>query len=194
LNESNTLGYAIFTISHNSLHLDKGLTRFRVKKSPSLGTLTEVGRLSTVDLLVLTSLDQVLLILANIISFFTKQATLLKSSNVLSLPIQLVFPALACPVPTQWVKMLGGGDEQPLPSPVVQPRLCDHPWRRIRSLPATFKLVGPSLTPPENKLERLSTTSSLVRHFRQGRGQKGRVVPWKVGSRVLGMCGWHHDF
>jgi hypothetical protein len=42
--------------------------------------------------LVLTSLDQLLLILKITFVFFTKQATLLRSSTVLSLPLQLVFP------------------------------------------------------------------------------------------------------
>jgi hypothetical protein len=56
------------------------------------GTLTDGRRLNTVDLLVLTSLDQVLLKLANIIFYFTKQATLMRRSTVLSLPLQLVFP------------------------------------------------------------------------------------------------------
>jgi hypothetical protein len=40
------------------------------------------------DLLVLTSLDN-----AKIIYFFTKQATLMRRSAVLSLPLQLAFPA-----------------------------------------------------------------------------------------------------
>ncbi len=68
------------------------------------GTLTEgkdqtgnpywSGRLSTVDLLVLTSLDQLILLLKILfIFFFTKQATLMRRSTVLSLPFQLVFPA-----------------------------------------------------------------------------------------------------
>ncbi len=42
------------------------------------GTLTEGGKLSTVDLLVITSLDQLLLILTNIIYEFTKRAILLR--------------------------------------------------------------------------------------------------------------------
>ncbi len=49
------------------------------------------GWLSTVDFLVLSSLDQVLLILKT--SFlFTKQADLRRRSSVLSLSLQLVFP------------------------------------------------------------------------------------------------------
>ncbi len=55
------------------------------------------GRLSTVDLLVLTSLHQLLLMLKILFTFFTKQPTLIRRSTVLSLPPQLVFlfPALA---------------------------------------------------------------------------------------------------
>ncbi len=60
-----------------------------------MGTLTEGGRLSTVDLLVLTSLDQLRLILKNTIYDFTKQAILFRRSIVLSLPLWLVFPARA---------------------------------------------------------------------------------------------------
>ncbi len=50
------------------------------------GSLTEGGRLSTVDLLVLTSLNQLILIL--------KQAILMRRSTVMSLPIHSMFPAL----------------------------------------------------------------------------------------------------
>ncbi len=50
------------------------------------------GRLNTVKLVVLTSLDQMLLVLEFLFTFFTKQATIMRSI-VLSLPIQLVFPA-----------------------------------------------------------------------------------------------------
>jgi hypothetical protein len=56
------------------------------------GSLTEGGRLSTVDFLVLTSLDQLIFKLKIIFSFFAKQATLMRRSTVLSLPRQLVFP------------------------------------------------------------------------------------------------------
>ncbi len=52
-----------------------------------------VGRLSTVDLLVLTYLDQLVFILKTSFSFFTKQASLRRRSTVLSLLPQLVFPA-----------------------------------------------------------------------------------------------------
>jgi hypothetical protein len=52
-------------------------------------------RLSTLDLLVLTSLGfrSAPFCIANIIYFFPKQATLMRRSNVLSLPLQLEFPA-----------------------------------------------------------------------------------------------------
>jgi hypothetical protein len=51
------------------------------------------GSLSTVDLLVQTSLDQVLSILKILFSYITKEATLVRKSIVLSLPFQLVFLA-----------------------------------------------------------------------------------------------------
>ncbi len=50
------------------------------------------GWISTVDLLELTSLDQLLFILKILLTFFTKQPTLMRRSTVLSLPIQLEFP------------------------------------------------------------------------------------------------------
>jgi len=46
-------------------------------------------RISTVDLLVLTCLDQLLLILS---TFITEQVTLMRRSTVLSFSLQLVFP------------------------------------------------------------------------------------------------------
>ncbi len=49
------------------------------------------GRFSTVDLLVLTSLDQLLLKLKILFTFFTKQATLMRRSIVVSLPTLLAF-------------------------------------------------------------------------------------------------------
>ncbi len=54
-----------------------------------------MGRLSTVDLLVLTSLDQLLFILKILLIFFTIQATLMRGSTVLILPPKLVFPVVA---------------------------------------------------------------------------------------------------
>ncbi len=57
------------------------------------GSLTErKAQLSTVDLLVLASLDQLVLKLKILFSFFTKLATLIRRSTILSLPHQLVFP------------------------------------------------------------------------------------------------------
>jgi hypothetical protein len=44
------------------------------------------GRLSTVDLLVLTRVDQLVVILNIIFNFVRKQATLTRRSSVLSLP------------------------------------------------------------------------------------------------------------
>ncbi len=60
------------------------------------------GRLSTIDLLVLTSLDQLLFLLKILFSCFTKWANLMKRSMVLSLPAQLVFPALALGNQLMW--------------------------------------------------------------------------------------------
>ncbi len=54
------------------------------------------GWLSTVDHLVATSLDQLLLILQTLFTFFTKQVNSIRRPTVLNLPLQLVFPA--CPI------------------------------------------------------------------------------------------------
>jgi hypothetical protein len=51
-----------------------------------------MGRLSTVNLLVLTSLDQLIFIIKILFTFDTKQVILKRGSSVLSLPFQLVFP------------------------------------------------------------------------------------------------------
>jgi hypothetical protein len=48
--------------------------------------------LSTIDLLVLPRLDQLLLILKLLFTFFAKQATLTRRSTVLNLPPKSVFP------------------------------------------------------------------------------------------------------
>jgi len=48
--------------------------------------------LSTVDLLVFISLDQVLFVLKILFTFFTKQVTSMRRSTVLTLPLQLGFP------------------------------------------------------------------------------------------------------
>ena len=50
------------------------------------------GRLSTVDLLILTSLDQLIFILKVFIGILKKQVTLMRRSNVQSHPFQLMFP------------------------------------------------------------------------------------------------------
>jgi hypothetical protein len=50
------------------------------------------GRLSTFDLLVLTSLDQLLFISKILFTLISKQATFIRRSTVLSLPSQLAFP------------------------------------------------------------------------------------------------------
>jgi hypothetical protein len=49
--------------------------------------------LQSVVLLVLTTLDQLLFVLKMLFTFVTKQATSIRRSTVLSLPIQLVFPS-----------------------------------------------------------------------------------------------------
>ena len=52
------------------------------------------GRLSTVDLLILTSIEQLFLLLQRLFTFLRKQATLLRRSTVLSLSLQQGFLAL----------------------------------------------------------------------------------------------------
>ncbi len=52
------------------------------------------GWLNTVDLLVLTCVDQFLLILKILFNSFTKQATLMRRSTVQSFTLQLEFPGL----------------------------------------------------------------------------------------------------
>ncbi len=54
-----------------------------------------MGRLSTVDLLVITSLDQLIFILKILLNFFAKQATLVRRPTVKTLPFQLGFNDLA---------------------------------------------------------------------------------------------------
>jgi hypothetical protein len=77
-------------------NVGKLITRTFAKSD--LGLLVEPGksyrrgRLSTVDLLVLTSLDRLLFILKILLNSFTKQATLMRRSTVLSIPRYLVFP------------------------------------------------------------------------------------------------------
>ena len=50
------------------------------------------GTISTVGLLVIRCLDQLLYILEILYTFLTKQVTLMRRSTVLILPPQLVFP------------------------------------------------------------------------------------------------------
>jgi hypothetical protein len=52
------------------------------------------GSFGTIDLLVPTSLDQLLFILQTLLTFLQKRATFMRRSTVLCLPLQLVFPAL----------------------------------------------------------------------------------------------------
>ncbi len=54
------------------------------------GSPYRMGRLSTVDLLVLTSLDQ-LIVYCILLTFVTKQDTLMRRSTLLSFPVELVF-------------------------------------------------------------------------------------------------------
>ncbi len=58
------------------------------------------GRLSTVDLLVLVSLNQLLSILKVLFTFFTKQPALMRRSIVQSLPPWLVFPGSSYDAPS----------------------------------------------------------------------------------------------
>ncbi len=62
--------------------------RHDTQHKDSQGTLTKGERLSTLDLLVQTSFDQVILMLKMLFTFFTKQAILIRGSTVLSLPLQ----------------------------------------------------------------------------------------------------------
>jgi hypothetical protein len=61
------------------------------------GNPNRKGRLSAVDLLVPTSLDQLLFLLYILFIFFTKEASLAKKPIVLSLSLQLVFPDWSLP-------------------------------------------------------------------------------------------------
>jgi hypothetical protein len=62
------------------------------EKLPTAGNPYCRGSLSTVDILVQTSLEQVLFVLKILFTFVTKQATLMRRLIVLILPFQLVFP------------------------------------------------------------------------------------------------------
>jgi hypothetical protein len=61
----------------------------RVTREPLLK-----GKLSTIDLLVLTSFNELVFILRILFTLFTKQATLMRRSTILNLPLQLVFPGV----------------------------------------------------------------------------------------------------
>ncbi len=61
-----------------------------IDNSFNQGKITE----GTVDLVVLTSLDQLIFKVKIFLTFVTKQATLMRRSTVLSLSLQLLFPAL----------------------------------------------------------------------------------------------------
>ncbi len=79
---------------HNTIKCDTQHSHSMVKP----GNTYKEGMLITVDLLFLISLDQQLLIMRTLFTFY-KKATLIRSSTVLSLPFQLVFPgnsALGC--------------------------------------------------------------------------------------------------
>jgi hypothetical protein len=75
------------------LTLQLGFTAKDIRKDKRLTSSESLmkGSLSTVDLL-LTTIDHLLLILATFTSFLTKQATLMRCSSVLRLPLPLVFP------------------------------------------------------------------------------------------------------
>jgi hypothetical protein len=64
-----------------------------VSKVPS-GKPYGRGRLSTIDLLVQNSLDQLIFVLEILFNFVTKQPVLMRRSTVLGLPLQLVLPWL----------------------------------------------------------------------------------------------------
>jgi hypothetical protein len=74
--------------------LDRAIDSCRNKKTGlvTAGKPYRRGRLDTVDLLVLTSLDQVIFILKILFTCSTKQPTLIRRSTGLSFPLQLVFP------------------------------------------------------------------------------------------------------
>ncbi len=86
---------------------DSKQVKQEVKSTVILPPLVFLG---TVDLLVLTSLVQLIFILKILFTYFTKQVTLMRRSTVLNLPLQLVFLAgLFVPVrPFQPSLMLGG--------------------------------------------------------------------------------------
>jgi len=68
--------------------------------SPEAGNPYRRGKIRTVDLLVLSSFDQLLLILKTLFFFLTNQALLSRRSTVLSLHLHWGFPALGVKVST----------------------------------------------------------------------------------------------
>jgi hypothetical protein len=99
------------------------------------------GKISTIDLLVLTSLDKLLFPLKILFMVLTKQATLMRRSSDVSLPLQLEFLVLS-----QWWSTL----------------LCASAWVDARYL--YYKTFYDRNHPYPNKLEclQLSVTSKLV--------------------------------
>jgi hypothetical protein len=67
--------------------------RNRLKQIWTLqGSLTEGEKFSTVDLLVLARYDNLIFLLKMLCIFFSKQGTIIRRSDVLSLSLQLGFP------------------------------------------------------------------------------------------------------
>ncbi len=81
----------LYAIVRYSTEVGSGLTNKYSRGSAGAGMPHWWGRLSTVDLLVLTSLYHLLLILQPLNTFFTKQATLMGRLTILSLPLQKGF-------------------------------------------------------------------------------------------------------
>jgi len=67
----------------------------QVSSSALAGKSNWSGKLSTVGLLVLTTKDPLILMLKILITFFTKQFTLMRRSTALNLPLQLVFRGIS---------------------------------------------------------------------------------------------------
>jgi hypothetical protein len=78
------------TIEPNMIRLFSPPAKYKAAKVATKEAILK-GKGSTADLLVLTSLDVVLLKLKLLFTSVLKQATLMRRSNVLSLPLQLVF-------------------------------------------------------------------------------------------------------
>jgi hypothetical protein len=91
--QSEVKGFGSSTIATNrDLGQEKGGEKMVNSQKYALpGNFYRWGRASTVYLLELTSLDQLVFILKVLFFLFDKQATLIRRSNVLSLPLQLVF-------------------------------------------------------------------------------------------------------